>query len=321
MPPLSKSAGLDFPHPLLINIGHFRSPHQLFQANGFYLQYGDTGTIVWTEEGTTRMKRFPRFLAAGFAVSVLAIELAFFIIDAAQPEGVKLSAPRDGLAYPIPLPVEGIAWYHGDQDYRVTLTASRDNEPPLVVDIPREAVVYEGKTAFLLASFRTQLALPEEGTWELSFTVIGPDGGCVWGEPISITAGGEQPTVAFRHFSVQHLAALAGVLAAVIVVLALSRTLDPKMKTGLEFALVLVLWLNEISYQLYWYLTGGWYAATALIVQMCGLSIIMLFIVFALPEGKIRRIMYELIYFWGLGGALQALLTPDIGFRGFPDYK
>jgi len=32
-------------------------------------------------------------------------------------------------------------------------------------------------------------------------------------------------------------------------------------------------------------------------------------------------LFYELVYFWGLGGAIQALLTPDIGPYGFPHYR
>ena len=31
--------------------------------------------------------------------------------------------------------------------------------------------------------------------------------------------------------------------------------------------------------------------------------------------------LFEINYFWGLGGAIQALLTPDIGMYGFPHYR
>ncbi|MFA4839866.1 MAG: TIGR02206 family membrane protein, partial [Candidatus Neomarinimicrobiota bacterium] len=31
--------------------------------------------------------------------------------------------------------------------------------------------------------------------------------------------------------------------------------------------------------------------------------------------------LYEIVYFWGLGGAIQALLTPDIGVYAFPHYR
>jgi hypothetical integral membrane protein (TIGR02206 family) len=32
-------------------------------------------------------------------------------------------------------------------------------------------------------------------------------------------------------------------------------------------------------------------------------------------------LLFEINYFWGLGGAIQALLTPDIGIFGFPHYR
>lgn len=31
--------------------------------------------------------------------------------------------------------------------------------------------------------------------------------------------------------------------------------------------------------------------------------------------------IYEFMYFMGIGGALQALLTPDLGIYGFPHYR
>jgi hypothetical integral membrane protein (TIGR02206 family) len=34
-----------------------------------------------------------------------------------------------------------------------------------------------------------------------------------------------------------------------------------------------------------------------------------------------RYTVYEFMYFMGIGGALQALLTPDAGAYGFPHYK
>jgi len=34
-----------------------------------------------------------------------------------------------------------------------------------------------------------------------------------------------------------------------------------------------------------------------------------------------RFLLFELVYFWGIAGATQALLTPDIGIYGFPLYR
>jgi hypothetical integral membrane protein (TIGR02206 family) len=82
-----------------------------------------------------------------------------------------------------------------------------------------------------------------------------------------------------------------------------------------------VLWVNELAYQLYWFLVGGWSAATALMLQMCGLSILLLPVMLFSENPRIRQLLFDLLYFWGIGGALQALIAPDIGSSGFPAYR
>ena len=57
----------------------------------------------------------------------------------------------------------------------------------------------------------------------------------------------------------------------------------------------------------------GWNIKTDLPLHMCGFS------VFATSYALLKRnqLVFELCYFWGLGGALQAILTPDTtGFHG-----
>jgi hypothetical integral membrane protein (TIGR02206 family) len=32
----------------------------------------------------------------------------------------------------------------------------------------------------------------------------------------------------------------------------------------------------------------------------------------------VRQVLFDIVYFWGIGGAIQALIAPDIGTSGFP---
>jgi hypothetical integral membrane protein (TIGR02206 family) len=36
---------------------------------------------------------------------------------------------------------------------------------------------------------------------------------------------------------------------------------------------------------------------------------------------KYNQTIFELLYFWGLGAATQAILTPDLGVYGFPHFR
>ena len=268
------------------------------------------------------MKRFPPHLALLFVLSLIFVQIGFLLIDAAHPAGLKFSAPRKGGEYANPVPVEGVAWYHGRDDYRVELVASQDGRTVLSTEVPREMVNYDKKGgSFLLASFRSLVNLPADGEWRLSLYVVGKNGERLKGGDVTIQAGTGRLSGEFRHFSGQHYAGLAGLLVLWILVITAARISTEEQRRVIEFLLVASLWLNEIIYQFYWYFTGGWHAAWALMVQMCGLSILILCFVFALPAGKLRQVLIELIFFWGIGGALQALLAPDIGYRGFPEYK
>ena len=88
-----------------------------------------------------------------------------------------------------------------------------------------------------------------------------------------------------------------------------------------SFLLVGILWINEIIYRIYWVSLGAWSPSNALMLQMCGLALLMIPFALFTWQPKLRRYLTEIIFFWGLGGSVQALLTPDIGSHGFPEFK
>ncbi len=75
--------------------------------------------------------------------------------------------------------------------------------------------------------------------------------------------------------------------------------------------------VQELSLSLWRWSIGTWEAGTSLPLHLCGIAIVL--VVFLLINRS--YLLYELVYFWGLGGAIQALLTPDIGAFGFPHFR
>jgi len=57
--------------------------------------------------------------------------------------------------------------------------------------------------------------------------------------------------------------------------------------------------------------------AATLPLHLCGAAVVLSAIMLM---NKSYR-LYEIIYFWGLGGALQALLQPDIGAFSYPHFR
>ena len=72
----------------------------------------------------------------------------------------------------------------------------------------------------------------------------------------------------------------------------------------------------ESSWWLLWLpLRGSWSPAWGLPLQLCDLAAFIAGVALLWP----KPILVELTYFWGLGGTLQALLTPDLR-EHFPSY-
>ncbi len=117
----------------------------------------------------------------------------------------------------------------------------------------------------------------------------------------------------FVLFGPAHLAMLAlAVLAPVM--LALAARLQPRLDRPIRFALAALL-LGGYACWLALFAIRGWLAlGNALPLNLCDWAALALFA--ALLTRK--QFAYELGYFWGLGGSLQGLLTPDIAY-GFPD--
>ena len=61
--------------------------------------------------------------------------------------------------------------------------------------------------------------------------------------------------------------------------------------------------------------------STALMIQMCGLSILLFPFAFFSENPRTRQFLFDVLYFWAIGGAAQALISPDIGDSGFPYYR
>ncbi|GAB4503089.1 MAG: hypothetical protein Fur0043_00810 [Anaerolineales bacterium] len=120
----------------------------------------------------------------------------------------------------------------------------------------------------------------------------------------------------FDLFGAAHLG---GLLALLTFNLLLTRFASALTRTRglLRLTLALTLYLNESAWHLWKVACGQWTVQTMLPLQLCS--------VFVWLSGLmlLRRSyrLYELTYFMGIGGALQALATPDLGPYGFPHFR
>jgi hypothetical integral membrane protein (TIGR02206 family) len=121
----------------------------------------------------------------------------------------------------------------------------------------------------------------------------------------------------FQLFGPAHLTVLLGVAALNVGWVWLGPLLNDEVRATLRLAMAAVLLLNESVYHLWNWRTGQWTPQTMLPLHLC--SVLVYLSAFMLITRNYT--VYEFCYFLGVGGALQALLTPDAGRYGFPHVR
>ena len=122
---------------------------------------------------------------------------------------------------------------------------------------------------------------------------------------------------AFRPFGLAHLIVMALTISLPFVLAAFvrkSRWARSERVIARLFAVLLL--ANYVGYEIYLALTEGLAWQKALPFQLCDWA--MVAIIVALLTGRERWL--EVAYFWGIGGTLQAIITPDLKYA-FPDVR
>lgn len=123
-----------------------------------------------------------------------------------------------------------------------------------------------------------------------------------------------------EDFSAPHLAAISMImlLCAVLVVYGSSgnRFSMEKTRKAFRYAFAVFIIIQQAALYIWYTAAGEWSVEITLPIQLCDLSV---FLSVAALLTK-RRFVTELLYYWGMGGATQAILTPDIGSYTWPHF-
>src|SRR6266850_4689998 len=94
------------------------------------------------------------------------------------------------------------------------------------------------------------------------------------------------------------------------------RTKSQRIERVIVVALSAVLILNYLAYLVFIRSRGAVDWRQMLPMQMCDWGIVV--VIVAMWTGHLR--WFEVAYFWGIGGTVQAVLTPNLPY-GFPDFR
>ena len=121
----------------------------------------------------------------------------------------------------------------------------------------------------------------------------------------------------FVFLGAAHLTTLALILALNALFIVWRGRASSRTRTTYRYTAAGVLLVNEAVWHLWNYTAGQWTVQTMLPLHLCS---VMVYVGAAALITKSQR-LYEPLYFLGISGAFQALMTPDIGPYGFPHYR
>lgn len=125
------------------------------------------------------------------------------------------------------------------------------------------------------------------------------------------------PAPVFQPFGLAHLTVIVLTLALpFLLALIIRRTKSRFLERSIAFAISALLLINYLAYLIVARHFGVSAWQKVLPMQLCDWA--MFVIVVALWTGSRRWL--EVAYFWGIGGTLQAIITPNLAF-GFPDLR
>lgn len=121
----------------------------------------------------------------------------------------------------------------------------------------------------------------------------------------------------FVLFSTQHWVAIILVVLLNLSFLILRRNAKPETLRVWRYTMAAILVVNEAMWHIWNLVTGQWTVQTMLPLHLCSVFVFLSAYMLVTRSYTI----YEFAYFLGIGGAMQAILTPDLGIYAFPHFR
>lgn len=121
----------------------------------------------------------------------------------------------------------------------------------------------------------------------------------------------------FELFGTAHLIALVLILLFNLSFFILRSKFFTGWQKLIRIGMAAILIINELGWHLWNAINGQWTIQTMLPLHLCSLFVFLSAVMLVTRSYRI----FEFAYFLGIGGAIQALITPDAGIYGFPHYR
>lgn len=235
-------------------------------------------------------------------------------------EKVWIYYPSPGGSVGTEITVEGRAYdLDGVEDLYLEITPAGGGETGNI-PLHRLASVYKGEVKEQLSKFRQKITFPSAGEYLLTAVMKDRKGNVLRSRRVNIHAVPGIADKSFVMFSSLHLIPLLVIIILMAAIVIIARQ-NSAFRKYIPYIIGAVLWTNEVVLHICDYSIGAWSVTNNLLLHLCGFGVVFCPIMIAHPDEKVRRALFPFMFYWGFGGALQALLTPDIGVFGFPSHR
>src|SRR5690625_470126 len=123
------------------------------------------------------------------------------------------------------------------------------------------------------------------------------------------------PEVKFHMWDIAHFLTIALIIILLTFFYFFRNKLSP-YRRSIRLTVGWLLIISRISLDIWYIQTGMWDIRTSLPLELCSIASLVCAIMLLTKSRK----LFEVFYFIAIGGAIQAILTPDLLF-GFPQFR
>lgn len=123
------------------------------------------------------------------------------------------------------------------------------------------------------------------------------------------------PDMPFVIWQTTHIITIIIIFLIVLFLFVFRKQLMPYRRL-IRIGIGLALFLSRLSLDIWYIMTDQWSIRSSLPLELCSIASLVCGIMLLTKN----RHLFEILYFIAIGGAIQAILTPDLNF-GFPQYR
>ena len=187
--------------------------------------------------------------------------------------------------------------------------------------IEREQSTHKGKVLYALSTFKNPIKVTTDGDYRMWVRATELDGTVTDFPPRTIhvkEGGGRDPFVTFSTQHIITMLVMTVIMAGTLILV--SRKKSDKTYRNLAYLTWGLIIFCDYVIRIYIIMKGSYRASYDVPFHMCDISgFLMPLLLFSKP-GKFRDNLYNLMFIWGIGGALMAIVTPEMGGYAFPSY-